>query len=112
MPAKYELKTTQKGKFVFNLKAGNGEVILNSEVYEDRTGAVNAIKSVQKNGGKGSNFEIRTAQDGQNYFILVASNREIIGRSEMYKTMAGAKRGVASVMRNSHAPVVEVKAAS
>ena len=47
--AKFELKVTPKGSWMFNLKARNGEVILTSEKYEARKGAANGIESVRKN---------------------------------------------------------------
>ncbi|MEZ5403996.1 MAG: YegP family protein [Bryobacteraceae bacterium] len=108
MPAKYEVKATPKGKFMFNLKAGNGEIILTSELYETRASAMNGVKSVQKNGPNKAAFDVRTAKNGQTYFVLVARNKEIVGKSEMYKTAAGASRGIASVMRNAGAPVVDI----
>ncbi len=108
MPAKYEIKLTPKGKFMFNLKAGNGEVILTSERYEKRAGAVAGVKSVTKNGPDKANFEVKTAKNGQTYFVLKAKNKETIGKSEMYDQPAGANRGIASVMRNAGAAVVDL----
>ena len=40
MAAKFELKVAKNGQFFFNLKAGNGEVILTSQIYEARTSAL------------------------------------------------------------------------
>ncbi len=34
MTAKFDLKQGESGQFMFNLKAGNGEVILTSELYK------------------------------------------------------------------------------
>ncbi|MEZ5356501.1 MAG: YegP family protein [Bryobacteraceae bacterium] len=108
MPARYEVKLTPKGKFMFNLKAGNGEIILTSELYEKRAGATGGVKSVQKNGVNKAAFDVRKAKNGETYFVLIAKNKEIVGKSEMYKTPAGASRGIASVMRNAGAPVVDL----
>ena len=36
MAAQFDLKKSSNGKFFFSLKAGNGQVILNSEMYEAR----------------------------------------------------------------------------
>jgi len=33
MAGKFELKNAKNGQFMFNLKAGNGEIILISEMY-------------------------------------------------------------------------------
>ncbi|MGD9660755.1 MAG: YegP family protein, partial [Porticoccaceae bacterium] len=34
MAGKFDLKKTASNQFMFNLKAGNGQVILSSELYE------------------------------------------------------------------------------
>ncbi|KAA2245604.1 DUF1508 domain-containing protein [Chitinophaga agrisoli] len=46
---KYEKNTAKNGKFYFNLKAGNGQVIGTSEMYESEDGRDNGIDSVKKN---------------------------------------------------------------
>ena len=46
---KFEIKKTAKGQFHFNLKAGNGEIIATSEMYESKASAKNGIESVKKN---------------------------------------------------------------
>ena len=101
MAAKFTLKKTNKGNFVFNLKASNGQVILTSQPYADKRGALNGIDSARKNSGKDANFERRTAANGQPYFVLKAANTQIIGQSEMYSAKATMENGIASVMRNA-----------
>lgn len=49
MAGKYELKTAKSGQFHFNLKAGNGQTIATSELYESKAAALNGIESVRKN---------------------------------------------------------------
>lgn len=39
----------KNGEYQFNLKAGNGQVILSSEGYEGESGRENGIESVKKN---------------------------------------------------------------
>jgi uncharacterized protein YegP (UPF0339 family) len=46
---RYELKEAANGKWHFNLKARNGQVILSSQMYADKGGAENGIESVMKN---------------------------------------------------------------
>jgi uncharacterized protein len=101
MASKYELKQTPSGKFMFNLKAANGQTILTSELYNDKTGAKNGIKSVMKNGGNALNFVKKSSKNGQPYFVLCAQNKEVIGKSEMYNGASGRNNGIASVMRNA-----------
>jgi uncharacterized protein YegP (UPF0339 family) len=49
MAGKFELFTDKGGKFRFNLKASNGQVIASSEAYESKSAALNGIESVRKN---------------------------------------------------------------
>lgn len=47
--ARYERKEASNGKPMFNLKAGNGQVIGTSELYESVAARENGIESVKKN---------------------------------------------------------------
>lgn len=112
MAGKFEIKAGRTGKFRFNLKASNGQVILTSEAYESRSAAVKGITSVKKNAGNDKRFERKTAKDGSVYFVLKASNGEPIGKSEMYKTARSMENGILSVGKNApDAPVVDAVAA-
>ena len=101
MAGKFVLRKTDKGNFVFNLKASNGQNILTSESYSDKRSAMNGIESTRKNAGKDANFERRTAKNGQPYFVLKAANTQVIGQSEIYSTKATMENGITSVMRNA-----------
>ncbi|MBN2257018.1 MAG: YegP family protein [Anaerolineaceae bacterium] len=101
MAAKFELKQGKNGKFSFNLKAGNGRVILTSESYDSESGALNGIASVKKNAGKDGNFERKTSVKNEPFFVLKASNGEPIGRSEMYSSTSAMENGIASVKANA-----------
>lgn len=110
MPGKFEIATGKNGKFRFNLKASNGQIILTSEAYDSRKGAEGGIASVKKNAANNARFERKTAKDGSAYFVLKASNGEPIGKSEMYKTVKSMENGIASVGKNApDAPVVDAK---
>lgn len=47
--SQYERKETQSGKFMFNLKSSNGQVVGTSESYESAASRENGIESVKKN---------------------------------------------------------------
>tara|TARA_R100001369_G_scaffold92244_1_gene136378 strand:+ start:1677 stop:1997 length:321 start_codon:yes stop_codon:yes gene_type:complete len=47
--ARYEKKTAKNGKFHFNLKSTNGQVIGSSQMYSGESGMNNGIESVKKN---------------------------------------------------------------
>jgi len=100
MAGKFELKTSANGKFHFNLKAGNGQIILSSEMYESRSAAEGGIESVKKNAGDDSRYERRASVKGDPFFVLKAGNGQEIGRSEMYNSLASMENGIASVKAN------------
>jgi uncharacterized protein YegP (UPF0339 family) len=100
MAGKFELKTSSNGKFHFNLKAGNGQIILSSEMYETRAAAEGGIESVKKNAGDDARYERRTSAKGDPYFVLKAANGQEIGRSEMYNSPAAMDNGISSVKAN------------
>ena len=47
---RYERKETKSGQHMFNLKAGNGQVIGTSESYTTTSARENGVASVKKNG--------------------------------------------------------------
>lgn len=85
----------------FNLIAGNGEIIGTSESYKSKQGCEVGIKSVINNAKDLNNFEIRNSKSNEPYFVLKAGNGEIILVSEMYKTIQGCEKGIASVINNA-----------
>ncbi len=87
-------------QYMFNLKAGNGEVILTSERYAAKSGAQNGISSAQTNSPKDERYERKTSTAGNPYFVLKAGNGEIIGRSEMYSSASACENGISSVKRS------------
>jgi uncharacterized protein YegP (UPF0339 family) len=108
MAGKFVVYKGKDGQDYFRLKAGNGETILSSEGYKARKSCENGIESVRKNSQDESRFEVRTAKDGREYFILKAGNGQEIGRSQMYKSSSGCRNGMKSVARNAvDARVVE-----
>jgi hypothetical protein len=101
MAGKYEVKVSASGKYMFNLKAGNGQVILTSELYESKPACLNGIESVKKNSSDENRYERRTSTKGDPYFILKSGNGQEIGRSEMYQGgNAAMENGIQSVMKN------------
>ncbi|KGI76884.1 YegP family protein [Oleiagrimonas soli] len=96
----YELKKSSDGQFMFNLKAGNGEIILTSERYTAKSSAENGIESVQTNSPKDERYEKKTSTRGEPYFVLKGANGLTIGRSEMYSSTSARDNGIESVKTN------------
>jgi hypothetical protein len=107
MAGKFEITQSKNGKFLFNLKAGNGQIILTSQMYETLASAKQGIESCMKNGAADERFERAESTSGQPYFNLKAGNGQVIGRSEMYASVAARDNGIASVKTN--APGADIK---
>jgi uncharacterized protein len=102
MAGKFEIKKATNGEFLFNLLAGNGQIILSSELYKAKASAQNGIESVRKNCGDDNRFTRDLSNSNKPYFTLKARNGEIIGRSQMYASEESRDNGIASV--KNHAP--------
>lgn len=101
MAAKFDLKRGGNEQYMFNLKAANGEVILSSELYNEKPGAVHGIECVKVHAVEDVRFERKRAKSGQPFFVLKAANGEIIGKSETYSSSWAMERGIRSVKRNA-----------
>lgn len=112
---KFVIRTVNTG-FMFNLKAGNGEIIATSEVYTTESACRKGIASVIKNAPvaaledqtvegfekqKHPKFEIYTDKRGEFRYRLKATNGQIIAVSESYKAKKSVLNGVESVRKNA-----------
>lgn len=117
---KFVIKETATGT-KFDLKAGNGEVIATSEVYNSLDACKKGIASVKKNAPvaavenqtvegyateKHPKFEVYKDKAGEFRFRLKATNGQIIAVGEGYKALAGCMNGIESIKKN--APDAEV----
>ena len=103
----FVIKKRDNGEFQFDLKAGNGEIILTSEGYTSKQGCENGIESVKKNAPEDDNYEKKTSSNNKYYFSLKAANGQVIGTSEMYESAAGRDGGIDSVKRNAPSATVD-----
>ena len=93
-------------QYYFNLKAGNHEVVLSSEGYVSKQGCQSGIASVKSNAPIDSRYEKRTSISNKPYFVLKASNGEIIGTSQMYSSTYARDNGISVV--KSEAPTATI----
>lgn len=100
MAGKFEIRKSDDGNFMFNLKAGNGQIILTSEQYSSKQAAQNGITSVVKNALDDSRIERRQSRKGQPFFVVKGGNGRVIGCSETYSVSAAMENGIASVRKN------------
>jgi len=117
---KFVVKETKDGGLVFNLKAGNGQVIATSETYKSEKSCLSGIESVRKNCMaeiedqtaaepvtlKNPKYEIYRDKKGEYRFRLKAANGEIIATGEGYAAKASCLKGIRSIQAN--APEAEI----
>ena len=68
MAGKFVISKRSNGDFQFNLKAGNGQVILASQGYADKAGCKNGIESVKKNSPEDGRYERKTSSNDRPFF--------------------------------------------
>ncbi|MCL1890906.1 MAG: YegP family protein [Coriobacteriia bacterium] len=116
---KYKMKQAKTGP-MFNLVAGNGEIVGTSQIYHSKAACLNGIESVRKNApiapvvdltkdesGSNPKFEIFLDKAGEFRFHLMAANGEIVLASEGYVAKSGCKNGIDSVTRNSDSEIID-----
>ncbi len=118
---KYVIKETKTG-IKFDLKATNGQIIANSEVYTTKKACLNGIASVKKNAPfapvedqtvegfekcKNPKFEVYTDKAGEFRFRLKAANGQIIATGEGYTKKASCLNGIESIRKNADSETVE-----
>ena len=102
----FVIKKATNGEHFFNLKADNFQVILTSQMYSSKPACFNGIESVRINCSDDSRYERKESVNKKHYFVLKASNGQIIGNSEMYESKAGMENGIESVKKNGKSTTV------
>ena len=103
----FEVQKSKANDFYFVLKAGNGEVILTSEMYKAKDGASGGIASVQANSGADAHYERTTANGGKFRFSLKAANHQVIGTSQLYVSESSRDAGIKSVQENGASKTIK-----
>lgn len=119
--AKFEVKRARGGGFVFCLKADNGEVLCQSEVYNRRDSAFRGIRSIKWNAVRAKiedqtkddyelqhcpKYEVFMDKSDMARFRLRARNGEIILASQSYASIRNCYGGIDAI--KAHAPDAEI----
>ncbi|MCC6606136.1 MAG: YegP family protein [Anaerolineae bacterium] len=96
---KFQIYTSENGEYYFRLTARNGQNILSSQGYASKAGCQNGIESVKNNGTNADRFEVKEATNGKFFFNLLAANKQVIGKSQMYATPETCQGGIEAVQR-------------
>ena len=123
---KFEIKRASDGRYMFNVRAGNTQVIASSQMYSSMASCKNGIASVGVNAPlaaiedqtlqtinveKCPKFQIYFDKAGQYRFNLLAKNgNNILSCTQGYRQKASCKNGIKSVIANACAPKEIIKA--
>ncbi len=99
MAGKFEMYRDEGGKFVFRLRAENGDIILHSQAYPSQIECSRAIRSAQSSSKNRLCYVEHSPQTNAYYFNLVTVSGEILGTSQIFSTESGRANGVKSVTR-------------
>jgi uncharacterized protein YegP (UPF0339 family)/large-conductance mechanosensitive channel len=119
---KFEVYKDTAGKYRFRLRADNNKIIAVGEAYQQYSGCINGIKSIQKNfkapveditveGQRVSNpkFQVYKDNAGKFRFHLFARNGEIIAdSSEGYETKDACFNGIDVVGQSDDAQIKDL----
>jgi uncharacterized protein YegP (UPF0339 family) len=100
MAGYYDLKRSGT-QYMFNLLGANNEVVLTSERYVSKQGALGGIASVKQNAPFDSRYRRLTNAAYQPYFTLTGANGETIGTSESYSSATARDAGISWVKVNA-----------
>lgn len=95
-PGKVDLWKSEDGQYRFHVVSGNGRILLTSEGYTGRTGALNGLFSVLDNGVDPAMYSLNKTQTGKYSLHLRAGNNETIGFTQAYSTKSSATRAITS----------------
>jgi uncharacterized protein len=109
MSGKFEIKSSSNGQYFFNLKAGNGQVILSGGMSKEKSKSLSDIEAIKTNAPLDERYERKLSSKEEPYFVLKASDGDTLGKSEMYSSSTSMENGIASVKTNAPtAPITDL----
>lgn len=118
----FAIKRAGDGRYMFNVHAGNTQVIASSQMYASMAACRNGINSVGVNAPiaavedqtlasvneeKCPKFQIYFDKAGKYRFNLLAANgQNILACTQGYTQKSSCKNGIKSVINNAHATIV------
>lgn len=97
----YQLIEGHDGGFMFALRAGNHETILESRVYWSRQAALDAVEALRRLSQRPESFIRCESPEGTHHFEVRDTEGRLLGRSPGCGSRSGLSAGIASVMRNA-----------
>lgn len=102
----FEIFKNNSGAFCFRLKSKNGETILVSDGYTQKTNCQKGIGSVKRNTKNEDRFEFKQSSNKKWYFNLKAGNGQSVCVGEKYDNESSVKNAAKLAMKT--APIAEI----
>jgi uncharacterized protein len=96
--ANFVIKQAAKGEYYFDLIEDNPLIILTSQRYSSKSSCFNDIDLVRASCSNDI-YERKQTINNNHYFVLKASDGQIIGNSGLYASIAGMENGIESVRK-------------
>jgi uncharacterized protein len=103
----FQIKKNNDGIFFFNLINKDREIILSGDGFKTREDCINCVYNIKVNSNVPTRIVVKMAKAGQICYVLTTENGEIIGKSELYKSISKMESDIESVKRD--AQLAEVK---
>ncbi len=101
MTGYYQLIEGHEGGFMFSLRAGNHETILESRVFWSRQAALDAVDLLRRLSQEPGRFTRCESPAGCHFFEVRDVENRRLARSTGCNTRSGLNAGIASVQRNA-----------
>ena len=97
----YQLIEGHDGGFMFSLRAGNHETILESRVYWSRQATLDAIETLRQASQNLNTFMRHETANGSHFFEVRDGQSQMLARSPGCASKSGLTAGILSVQRNA-----------
>jgi uncharacterized protein len=99
----YQLIEGHSGGFMFGLRAGNHETILESRLFWSRQAALEGVQALRAAAADVNRFVRCEPEPGQHHFEVRDSSGRMLARGPRCSSRASLSAGIASVQRNAPA---------
>ena len=94
MSSRYVLHEVCRGQYRFTLTSHKGQVLLTSGLFMDKESALRAINTIRHLARNSKNYDLRVAEDGGRYFMVVTRKGEALAYSATYPDAEGRQAAI------------------
>ena len=107
MTSKFILREHGQGRYFIIFQTHSGQVLLTNEGHTDKDSALRSLESMRHSARHADNYETRTAENGEVYFVVKNARGKVLGLSEMYPDVESLQKGIHLVKGNARGARLE-----